>query len=107
MSSAILFEQPYRGDVWRLEVATHEGRTFGNWRKWYRDGAKHPRKHLPAARNFIAWLDDIANASDARPLPRHRHRQRNILNPRVLAHQREQLPFIDLKHLVLVRETMA
>ena len=36
--TAILFEQPYRGDLWRLEVASHEGRTFGNWRKWYRDG---------------------------------------------------------------------
>ena len=35
---SILFEQPYRGDVWRLEVAEHDGRTFGNWRKWYRDG---------------------------------------------------------------------
>ncbi len=38
MSGAILFEQPYRGDVWRLEVAEHDGRTFGNWRKWYREG---------------------------------------------------------------------
>ena len=36
--TAILFELPYRGDLWRLEVASHEGRTFGNWRKWYRDG---------------------------------------------------------------------
>ena len=36
--SAVLFEQAYRGDLWRLEVATHNGRTFGNWRKWYRDG---------------------------------------------------------------------
>lgn len=35
---SVLFEQPYRGDVWRLEVTEHEGRTFGNWRKWYRDG---------------------------------------------------------------------
>ena len=35
---SVLFEQTYRGDVWRLEVATHKGRTFGNWRKWYRDG---------------------------------------------------------------------
>ena len=35
---SVLFEQPYRGDVWRLEVAEHDGRTFGNWRKWYRDG---------------------------------------------------------------------
>ena len=38
MSGAILFEQPYRGDVWRLEIANHDGRRFGNWRKWYRDG---------------------------------------------------------------------
>ena len=35
---SILFEHPYRGDVWRLEVAKHDGRTFGNWRKWYREG---------------------------------------------------------------------
>ena len=35
---SILFEQPYRGDLWRLEIVTHNGRTFGNWRKWYRDG---------------------------------------------------------------------
>jgi len=35
MSGATLFEQPYRGDVWRLEVTSHDGRTFGNWRKWY------------------------------------------------------------------------
>ena len=33
-----IFEQRHRGDVWRLEVSTHEGRTFGNWRKWYLDG---------------------------------------------------------------------
>ena len=38
MKEAILFEQPYRGDVWRLEIANHDGRTFGNWRKWYREG---------------------------------------------------------------------
>ena len=36
--SSVIFEQPYRGDVWRLEVSTHDGRTFGNWRKWYREG---------------------------------------------------------------------
>ncbi len=35
---SILFEQAYRGDVWRLEIVTYDGRTFGNWRKWYRDG---------------------------------------------------------------------
>lgn len=38
MSGAILFEVPYRGDIWRLQVTTHNGRTFGNWRKWFRDG---------------------------------------------------------------------
>lgn len=37
MSAGILFEQPQRGDVWRLEVTEYEGRTFGNLRKWYRD----------------------------------------------------------------------
>jgi hypothetical protein len=38
MTAALLFEQPYHGDVWRLEVTEHNGRTFGNWRKWWRDG---------------------------------------------------------------------
>lgn len=36
----VLFDQPYRGDLWRLEVAEHGGRLFGNWRKWYNDGAE-------------------------------------------------------------------
>jgi hypothetical protein len=34
----VLFELDHRGDLWRLEIASHNGRTFGNWRKWYRDG---------------------------------------------------------------------
>jgi hypothetical protein len=38
MTGAVLFEALHRGDVWRLEVTSHEGRTFGNWRKWWRDG---------------------------------------------------------------------
>lgn len=38
MSGTLLFEQPYRGDVWRLEITSHDGRTFGNWRKWYPEG---------------------------------------------------------------------
>ena len=38
MSGAVLFEVMHRGDVWRLEVVHHEGRTFGNWRKWWWDG---------------------------------------------------------------------
>ena len=40
MTGTILFEHPHRGYVWRLEVASHEGRTFGNWRKWYWKGAE-------------------------------------------------------------------
>ena len=71
------------------------------------DRAQHPGKNLSAAGNFASRLDDVANTGNARLLPRQRHRQRNILNPRILAHQREQLAFIDLEHLVLVRETMA
>lgn len=38
MTGRVLFEQAYRGDIWRLEIAKHDGRTFGNWRKWYLDG---------------------------------------------------------------------
>jgi hypothetical protein len=38
MSGTLLFEQPHRGHVWRLEVARYGGHTFVNWRKWYRDG---------------------------------------------------------------------
>ena len=38
MSASLLFEQPHRGDVWRLEVTTYNGGSFANWRKWYRDG---------------------------------------------------------------------
>lgn len=33
--NSILFEHDYRGDRWRLEVVTHQGRRFANWRKWY------------------------------------------------------------------------
>jgi hypothetical protein len=38
MTAALIFDQSYRGDVWRLEVTDYDGRTFGNWRKWWRDG---------------------------------------------------------------------
>ena len=40
MSGDVLFECGYRGHLWRLEVATHQGRTFGNWRKWYDQGGE-------------------------------------------------------------------
>lgn len=35
MSSLLLFEQKHRGHMWRLEITTYKGRSFGNWRKWY------------------------------------------------------------------------
>ena len=38
MTGAVLFEVTQRGDRWRLEVSSHEGRTFANWRKWWSDG---------------------------------------------------------------------
>ena len=42
----VLFEQPYQGNLWRLEVVTHDGRTFGNWRKWYWQGTElRPTRH--------------------------------------------------------------
>lgn len=45
MSATLLFEQLHRGEVWRLEVAEHQGRTFGNWRKWYwADGELKPTR---------------------------------------------------------------
>ena len=34
----ILFEQAFRGDVWRLQLSEHRGKAKVNWRKWYRDG---------------------------------------------------------------------
>ncbi len=34
----MLFEQRHRGEVWRLEVTEHQGRTFANFRKWFWSG---------------------------------------------------------------------
>lgn len=45
MIAAVLFEQPSGRDVWRLEVATYKGRTFGNWRRWFlQDGVWKPTR---------------------------------------------------------------
>ena len=72
MNPAILFEQSYQGNVWRLEVASHGGRTFLNWRKWYwsgdtlkpsREGATIPLERLPElAAALVAYL--ALNAPD-------------------------------------------
>lgn len=40
MSGTVIFERDHRGHRWRLEVATHQGRQFGNWRKWYESGGE-------------------------------------------------------------------
>lgn len=56
MTGHILFEQKHRGDVWRLEIASYQGRDFANWRKWYphegelkptRTGLTIPLQRLP------------------------------------------------------------
>lgn len=77
MRGAILFEQLYRGDVWRLEVANHDGRSFGNWRKWYRDGdvlkptrqgVTIPLERLPdLAAALTAYLAENASSGPLSP----------------------------------------
>ena len=46
MTGAVLFEHRSRGDLWRLEVAHYQGRTFLQWRKWWSDdGVWKPSRH--------------------------------------------------------------
>ena len=40
MTDGILFEHPYRGHRWRLEVSSHNGRNFANLRKWFDAGGE-------------------------------------------------------------------
>lgn len=74
MSDVILFEQPHRGDVWRLEIVTYDGRTFGNWRKWYRDGdaLKPSRQGCTMALERIAELHGSLGAYLAGDAPEGR-----------------------------------
>lgn len=70
--TGVLFETPERGGcLWRLEVAHHNGRTFANWRKWWRDAAGElkptkqggtfpPERLLELLAALQAWRD--ANA---------------------------------------------
>ena len=65
-----LFETAERGGcLWRLEVAHHNGRTFANWRKWWRDadgvlkptrqGVTFPPEQLVDISDAIdAWMAD-------------------------------------------------
>ncbi|MFN3456511.1 MAG: transcriptional coactivator p15/PC4 family protein [Novosphingobium sp.] len=38
MTGSLIFEHRHRGHIWRLEVQSFRGRTFGNLRKWYAEG---------------------------------------------------------------------
>jgi hypothetical protein len=65
-----LFETTERGgNLWRLEVVQHNGRTFANWRKWWRDadgvlkptkqGVTFPPERLSELRRAVAaWEAD-------------------------------------------------
>ena len=65
---SVLFEHSHRGNVWRLEVANYNGRTFLNWRKWYRqgdtlqptrDGCTMPLERLPELLEAVTcWLSE-------------------------------------------------
>jgi hypothetical protein len=72
MTAGVLFEQRYRGDVWRLEISHHEGRTFANWRKWFwsaetlkpsREGFTFPLDRLPELHRVIGNFLDANNQS--------------------------------------------
>jgi hypothetical protein len=51
----LIFEHEHRGDRWRLEAATHGGRTFANFRKWY--GSEEQLK--PTKQGFTMSLDRL------------------------------------------------
>ena len=45
MSGQVLFEVRHRGNVWRMEIADYQGRTFFNCRKWFpKEGELRPSK---------------------------------------------------------------
>lgn len=37
MTGLIFETRERRGNLWRLEEVQHNGRTFANWRMWWRD----------------------------------------------------------------------
>lgn len=58
-----LFEHLHRGDLWRFEVTEHRGRTFANWRRWFksgdewkpsRQGCTFPLERLPELGEAVA-----------------------------------------------------
>lgn len=65
MTGTPIFEHRHRGHVWRLEVQTFKGRTFGNWRKWYAEGDGWK----PTREGFTMPLEALADLTAA--LMRH------------------------------------
>lgn len=62
VSDLVLFEQPYRGNTWRLAVSEHKGRRTANIRKWFPSGGTHwPDKEA----GFTIPLDRLADLHDA------------------------------------------
>jgi hypothetical protein len=66
----VLFEQDYRGYVWRLSINNHNGHSYVDFRKWYyddtaalkptRDGVAIPVRRLPEmAGNIDLYLEQI------------------------------------------------
>ena len=62
MSGAVIFEHETRGHLWRLEVVTYKGRTFLNWRKWYR---KDGSDWLPTREGAAMPLEALASLTAA------------------------------------------
>jgi hypothetical protein len=69
----VIWETPERrGCLWRLEVAQHNGRTFANWRKWWRDadGVLKPTKQgVTFALELLVDLNDAVDGWLASNVP--------------------------------------
>ncbi len=61
MNGRVLFEQTYKGNLWRLEIASYRGRARGNWRKWYHDGDAWK----PSREGCTIPLDRLPELADA------------------------------------------
>jgi len=63
--TGLLFETPGRsGETWRLEVVQHNGRTFANWRKWFRDKEGMLRPTREGVTFALELLVDLNDALD-------------------------------------------
>jgi hypothetical protein len=78
MSSILIFEQAQRGDSWRLEVAAYKGKTFLNFRKWYRaedglrptrEGVTIPLERLPELTAALSAVNENLAGHTPTPSP--------------------------------------